>query len=820
MNRAKGTSRATRAVRTCQHLALAAAALMMSIGWVEAQDTLRISGLEKPVEILRDPWGVSHIYARTERDLFFAQGFNAARDRLFQLEVWRRQATGTLSEILGAREVFRDHGTRLFQFRGNLQQELNHYHPRGASIIGAFVEGVNAYIDLTEGNPDLLPMEFALLGIRPQRWTPEVVVSRHQGLLGNISQELNLGRAVATVGSAVVRELSYFHPGDPFIDLDPAIDGSLLSEDILGLYDAFRDPVRFRPEDVQASARNDPQSFARLSSLLLAEEREASAAQREALGSNNWVIGGQLSQNGYPLMANDPHRTLAAPSLRYLVHLVAPGWNVIGAGEPAIPGISVGHNEHGAWGLTVFSTDSEDLYVYDTNPADGREYAYGGGWERMRIVHDTIHVRNAEPVVVELRYTRHGPVVFQDERHDKAYAVRAAWMEIGGAPYLASLRMDQARTWEEFREACNYSNIPGENMVWAGRSGDIGWQAVGIAPIRRNWSGLVPVPGDGRYEWDGYLPIKAKPHVLNPAAGYFATANSNLTAPDFPFRQEAIGWSWTDPYRWARIQEVVASGKRHSMMDMLSLQTDYLSIPARTLVPLLGPLRSAHPRTEVARESLLQWDHVLDSSSVEAGIYVAWERRIQANIVDLAVPTEARPYFSRLSMKRLIDWLMAPSGVFGPDPLAGRDSLLIRSLKEAVDGLEARFGSRMSDWKYGQSRYKHALIRHPLSPAVSDEVRRVLDVGPVPRGGNSYTVGNTGGGDNQTTGASFRIFVDTGDWDNTLGLNSPGQSGDPSSPHYRDLFSLWQEDRVFPMFFSRRKVESVTSEVLVLDPGD
>ena len=529
------------------------------------------------------------------------------------------------------------------------------------------------------------------------------------------------------------------------------------------------------------------------------------------------MVDGSRSESGYPIMANDPHRAQAAPSLRYWAHLVGPGWNVIGGGEPVLPGISIGHNEYGAWGLTVFRTDGEDLYVYETNPADPNQYRYQGRWEAMSIIQDVIPVRGGADESVELKYTRHGPVVFEDRTRNVAYAVRAAWMEVGGSPYLASLRMDQAQTWEEFREASNYSNIPGENMVWADRAGNIGWQAVGIAPVRRNWSGLVPVPGDGRYEWDGYLPIKAKPHVYNPPEGYFATANNNVTPPDYPY-MDAIGYSWTDPYRWLRAVEVLGSGRRFNMTDMMSLQTDALSVPARTIVPMLAALSAADRRTEEARQRLLDWDYVLDAESVEAGIYVAWERRINTNLYDLMVPEAARPHLRSVPLRKQIEWLTYPPGEFGTDPVAGRDALLIRSLEEAVEGLRASFGSNMSDWQYGQSGYKHVLLEHPLSSAVNEQMRERLEVGPFPRGGYGYTLLATGSGNNQTSGASFRIIVDTSDWDRTVGMNNPGQGGDPDHPHYEDLFELWATDRFHPVFFSREKIEGVTEARLLLVP--
>ncbi len=794
------------------------APLLLGASVLHAQETLTVEGIDRPVEILKDKWGISHIYAETEHDLFFAQGYNAARDRLFQFEIWRAQATGTTAEILGPRAIARDHGTRLFKFRGDMGAEMSHYHPRGVDIITSFVHGVNAYIDEALENPDELPLPFHLLGILPRHWTEEVVISRHQGLLGNIGTELRIGRAVCLIGEEQVKALQYFHPHEPDLSLDPLIDcESLLENNILGLYNAYRSSIRFEPEDiVLAEHRAGDDAFNQLAAILREEERELNQRAIDDIGSNNWVVSGDLTQDGWPMMINDPHRAQSSPSLRYWAHLIGPGWNVIGGGEPEIPGISIGHNEYGAWGLTVFNTDGEDLLVYETNPDNPDQYRFQGQWETMRTIEEAIEVKGGDPVTVELKYTRHGPVTFEDSERNLAYAVRPAWMEFGGAPYLASLRMNQSRNWEEFREASNYSNIPGENMVWADRDGNIGWQAVGIAPIRRNFSGLVPVPGDGRYEWDGYLPIKAKPNEYNPDRGYIETSNSNYTSPDYPYL-DAISYTWTDPYRWARGSEVLASGRKFNMMDMIELQHDYLSIPARSLVPMLRPLRADDERVEQARRRLLDWNHVLDADSVEAGIYVAFERQLLDNIDLLKVPEAALPLL-RIGMKTMIDMLLAPDGDFGDDPIAGRDAFLLDSLAQAVDTLTGKLGADMEDWIYGQENYKHALIRHPLAPAVNEEMRERLNVGPLPRGGNSYTLGNTGSGDNQTSGASFRIFIDTRDWDNTLGMNTPGQVGDPDSPLYDNLFELWANDRVFPAFYSRDKIETVLYETLVLQP--
>src|SRR5438067_1991782 len=782
-------------------LIISLSAAAAAIGAAPAAPTARplaVDGLREPVDMLRDRWGINHIYANNEDDLFFAQGYAAARDRLFQFEIWRRQATGTVAEILGRKELKRDIGTRLHRFRGDLKAELNWYHPHGEAIVTSYVRGVNTYIAEALKKPEALPVEFSVLGIKPAPWTPDVVISRHNGLLANIGEEVNLAQAVRLLGADAVKDLEYFH-GDPNITPDPAIDLSLVNASILELYNAFRRPIAF------GGAAPEPPSALELSE------------RREDIGSNNWVVSGRLTQSGYPMMMNDPHRTQSAPSLRYWVHLVAPGWNVIGGGEPVLPGVSIGHNEYGAWGLTIFGSDSEDLYVYDTNPANPNQYRYRGAWEDMRVVKDTIPVKGESPAAVELKFTRHGPVLSEDPAHHKAYALRAAWMEPGAAPYLASLRMDQAKTWEEFVQACTYSRIPSENMVWADRAGHIGYQAVAITPLRPNWSGLVPVPGDGRYEWNGYLPINALPHVSDPPKGYVATANNYLFPPDFPYR-EALHYTGTDPYRASRISEVLGSGRLHTVADMVRLQNDNVSLPARSLVPLLRGAAVSGDALK-ARDLLLAWDVSVDADSIAAGIYEMWQRRLTANVRNLLVPKEAQAFIGQPSMKRVIDWLHAPDGRFGADPAKGRDELLARSLTEAVAELAKKLGPEIAAWTWGQDNYHHALIRHPLADAAPADVRARLNVGPVPRGGDSYTVSATGNADNQTSGGSLKIIADTENWDNSLGLNNPGQSGDPANPHYRDLFEIWSRGRYFPIFYTRAKIESVTEERTAMTPA-
>ncbi len=771
---------------------------------------LVVAGLQEPVEIVRDTWGINHIYAQNQHDLFFAQGYAAATDRLFQFEMWRRQATGTVAEILGKRELKRDIGTRLFKFRGDMTTEMNHYHDEGVEIITAYTNGVNAYIEEILKTPEQLPIEFKILNLKPQKWTPEVVISRHQGLLGNIGDELQIGRAVAKLGPEKTKDLFWLHPKEPNLKIDSKINSDLFSDDILELYNAYRQTVKFKKEDVAAAYQNTDKKEEVLS--LIANKNDSLS-----IGSNNWVVKGELMADGNTYMANDPHRTIAVPSLRYMTHLVAPGWNVIGGGEPEIPGISIGHNEYGSWGLTVFRTDGEDLYVYELNPENPNQYWYKGNWVNMIQISETIKVKGQKDHTAQLNYTLHGPVTRIDKENNVAYAVRCAWLEPGGSPYLASLRMDQAKTWEDFREACNYSHIPGENMIWADKEGNIGWQAVGIAPIRKNFSGLVPVPGDGRYEWDGYLPIIEKPNDYNPAKGYLATANQNVT-PEKYTHWDAIGFSWSDPYRGNRVDEILSNdAKKLTMEDMKALQTDYLSIPARILVPFLKQYDFTDKAAE-AKTKLSDWDYRLEANSIPAAIYVAWENQIKDMANERFIPKEAKGIIKTLQMKRIMDWITTPDKRFGTYPVLERDEFLKDAFTNAVSDLEKNLGADISQWQYGQEKNKHTYMEHALSNAVESATRKKLDLGPLPRGGNAYTPGSTGGNLRQSSGASFRMIVNTGDWDAAIGTNGPGQSGNPDSPFYNNLFEPWAKDHYFPVYYSRNKIDSVAVAANVLRP--
>ena len=763
-------------------------------------DSFQIQGISDEVEVLRDNYGINHIYANNQDDMFFMQGYLAAKDRLFQFEIWRRQATGTVSEVFGEEEIDRDIGTRLFKFRGDIKDELNHYHKDGFKIVSSFVSGVNKYIEEVNSNPELLPIEFKVLGIKPDIWTNEVVISRHQGLLGNIDQELNIGRAVSLIGEKKVKELMWFHPKEPSLKLDKTITYDDLKQDILRLYNAYREPIKFKGEYVLDKYRSKD---------LMANVDESNLISDEySIGSNNWALSGNKSFNGFPILANDPHRSLSNPSLRYMAHLVAPGWNVIGGGEPEIPGISIGHNGIGAWGLTVFRTDAEDLYVYELNPSNLNQYRHNGQWKEFNKINETIKVKNKSNIDVELLYSVHGPVTLVDKNRNKAYAIKNGWSEIGGSPYLASLRMDQAKNWEEFRDACTYFNIPGENMVWADKYGDIGWQAVGIAPIRKNHSGLVPVNGNGKFDWEGYLPIIEKPNSFNPENGYLSTANQNVT-PESYNRWDAVGYSWSDPYRGNRIKSVIESKEKFNMEEMIDLQVDYYSMPSKEIIKLASGNISNYIDYF---EKLEKWNNVLDKNSIEAGIYVEWQSQIYFEFINTYVPNSVKKYLD-IQIFRIIETISNMNE-------SNRAKFLNKTFNASIDNLKDRYGEDSKNWVYGQDEYKHVKIYHPLENVVNDSIKGLVELKTYPRGGDGFTPGSTSSNLNQRSGGSFRVVINTKDWDKSFATNSPGQSGDPNSKFYKNLYEDWANDKFFPLLFSKSKVLRNLSDRKVYRPID
>jgi penicillin amidase len=752
--------------------------LVQALTPAQTSETLRLRGLQKPVTVLRDAWGVPHIYAETQDDLFFAQGFVAAQDRLFQMELWRRVGEGRLAEVLGKKEVERDRFARLLRYRGDLKTEYESYAPDARQIIEAFVRGINANIESRRGH---WPIEFKLAGFAPEPWTPEVCLTRMAGwgLTSNALLETLRAKLVRETGAGLVDEIVETDPPQK-IEIPPGLDLAGIDPSVLGAAAAANAPITFQPTQ----------------------------------GSNNWVVDGSLSATGKPLLANDPHRALQLPSLRWMVHLVGPGWNVIGAGEPSLPGVSIGHNDRVAFGLTVVGMDQQDLYVEETNPAHPNQYRYQGRWVPMRIERERIRIQGEKPQIVELKFTVHGPVLSEDRERHRAYALRWVGSEPGTAGYLAALSLDRARSWPEFLRALERWKVPSENFVYADVDGNIGWQAAGLAPVRKGWHGLLPVPGDGRFEWQGFLKLDDLPRTFNPAAHFIATANHNILPEGYT---QELGYEWGSPTRFERIVEVLSTPDRKFTVDGFDgLQHDVVSLPARRLVRLLAAARGASDELRPWIERLTRWDAAIGRDSSPAALYELWLGKLPAAVFKPKLPEASWQVLSNfISTDKLLNVLETAS----PRWLGGteaRDAALFQALREAVEEARTKLGPNPDTWRWGALHTTP--FHHPL--AVDDERKKLFDLPTVERGGDGDTI-NVGAGPGFAAvhGASFREVLDVADWDRSVAINVPGQSGEPGSPHYSDLLPLWAGERSFPFLFSHERIEQASPERLLLAPA-
>ncbi|MEV6905132.1 penicillin acylase family protein [Amycolatopsis sp. NPDC051372] len=755
-----------------------------------------LPGLTAPAEIVVDRWGVPHIYAASTYDAFRVQGFNAARDRLWQIDFWRRRGLGRLAEVFGPEHAERDRAARLFLYRGDMHREWLAYGSDTKRATTAFVEGVNAFVQLTRQNSDLLPAEFRELEYEPALWEPEDVARiRSHGLFYNVREEVARARTLRDLPAEAEELRRRREPWRP-LEVPDGLDLAAIPDDVLRVYDLATTAPVFAPP-----APQDPQGD------VLPE------------GSNNWVLAGSRTRSGRPLLANDPHRPAAElPGLRYIVHLNAPDFNVIGGGEPALPGVSIGHNGRIAFGLTIFAIDQEDLYVYETDPADPRSYRYDSRWEPMRRVTETIAVRDGDPVETELLFTRHGPVVYRDPEKHTAFAVRAAWLEAGMAPYLGSMDYMRARNWDEFSAAMNRWGAPPENQIYADPSGRIAWQTGGLTPIRPNWDGTLPVPGDGRYEWAGFYDTDQLPGAIDPETGFLATANEMNLPPGFPSDRH-ITYDWSAPYRKHRIDEVLAQTTDATPESMVALQSDFLSVPARRVVARLRELRADVDGLDL----LKSWDAVLAPDSAAAALFEVWYRRhlrpaLLAEALEPLVGAEAvdtttariSPAEDSLADPRVDLELVEHSDAFA--------YVVAKTLPVAVAELEELLGTDRSAWEWG--RLHVARAQHPLKALLPNLPADRLATKPLPRGGSGDTVGNTAYGPNfvQSAGATFRIVVDVGEWDSSLAMNAPGQSGRLDDPHLTDLFAAWARGEAFPLLYNRDRIDAEAETVIELNP--
>jgi len=776
------------------------------------EEEIALVGLKAPAQIIVDKWGIPHIRAEGLADLFFVQGVNAARDRLWQLDLWRKRGLGELAADFGPGYLEQDRAARLFLYRGDMEVEWASYASDARQICESFVAGINAWIDLCLNEPSRLPPEFELLGTTPARWKAEDVVRvrSHSWMRNALSEVLRSNILDADIPPEVDALRQNLQPvRDP--RNETAAEIGALPLDCLDTFKLAIAPVTLCRERLQAT-REDAQRWRKVSPL--GDVLRDSAGQ----GSNNWAIHGSRTATGRPILASDPHRMHALPSLRYIVHLTCPEFDGIGAGEPALPGFCIGHNGTSAFGLTLFfGHDQEDVYVYETHPDDPDLYRYEDEWLRFTVHAELVALPKGASATQTLKFSRHGPVVAEYREQRRAVAVRTVWTDPGTAPYFRSIATMRATNFADFRDLMKGWGVPATSQVYADTNGTVGWTAAGFSPVRSNWDGLLPVHGDGTYEWEGYLDPERLPWSCNPSIGYVATANEMNVPAGWPGGPEQFGYEWYESSRADRLAELLSSSDNHDIAASRAFQTDVYSKPAERLLDLLSHIEPTDDDEANAFRMLRGWDfHVRAESSAAALFEIWWSTYLRPGLIQLLVKSpEISPLFGPGDPAGVLNVLERPGALLSE---LKRDTLLRSTLGQAYRNCRERLGTDNTTWKW--SSIHTGYFEHPAGRVVDSA--KAFDVGPLGVGGSDSVLMNMSyrlTDYRLTIGASLRVVIDVGEWDNSVCINTPGQSGDPRSPHFGDLAPIWAVGDYVPLLYSREAVDAASDQRIFLIPA-
>lgn len=760
--------------------------------------TVHLKGARAPIEIVEDELGVPHVRAGSLHDAYFGQGYLVARDRLFQIDMELRGDMGRMAEAFGPRFVAADKVARLFLYRGDIDAELAALPPDVLESARGYVAGVNARLDELAANPAQLPLEYGILGITPLRWDIRDLVRNRGGGIGDADDEIRRAQLQARGLLEADRLMAPLRPAWTFT-VPEGLDCAAVSPADLGVLDSSGRP---NPFDVVQEARLD------------AQERWS---DRFALGSNAWTIAPSRSATGRPILANDPHLGIGRASPRHMVHLTAPGLDVIGAGAPGLPGIMQGHTDRFAFGRTNFHIDQTDLFILRTKEGDPGRYWHKGKWKAFETFEDEIAVKDGPPERVTLRYAGGRPIVSQDASRDRAVAFATVSMLPGANMRFAIIAINLSKDWASLRKAFNLHVSP-TNFHYADIDGNIGWQAIGFTPRRPKHDGLFPAPGDGEYDWTGILPVEDMPNVFNPPEGWFASANQMNLPTDYPYRDRIISFSWSDPFRYNRIAEVLHAQPKHRIEDSVALQHDVQSLPARALIKLIP----ASPSAEAAPAAALlrRWDCGIDADSAAALLYEMVMPLLSAEVRDRVVPAAARDLIPSVNLFDMLTMLASPDKRLGDDPVAARDTIVDRALAGGWKKAVELAGADPAAWRWGdfhRVRITHSLSTIPAIAAAFPPIDGGRSGGdgttPMARGFNprrGYQVSH---------GASYLVVADVGAWDNSRFLLLPGQSADPRSPRYRDFYPLWIAGAMQPLWFSKDAVDRHAAARMTLAPA-
>ncbi|MFE1628027.1 penicillin acylase family protein [Brevibacillus reuszeri] len=745
--------------------------------------SIQVPGLQEKVTVTRDERGVPHISANNDHDLFLAQGYVTAQDRLFQMDLSRRQASGELSEIIGEKAVDRDKYFRTLGLRRAAKLSHEVYSQEAKDTLQWYADGVNSYI--TEAKEKgALPVEFTLLGYEPKEWTP----------LDSL-----------TIGKYMAYDLGGHWEGQAFRYY-------LLSQfSKEKAYDLF-------PTDENAG----PPIIASLGEGKVDIEKSFAKAviPPEFNGSNNWVVSGEKSASGKPLLADDPHLSLATPAIWYQTHLRGPSVNVSGVIFAGIPGVILGHNESIAWGVTNTGPDVQDLYIEKRNPNEPNQFLYMDKWEDAQIIEEPIRVKGQETIPYKVTITRHGPIISEfAEESGKDTVFSLKWTALEPSKELeAVLNMNRANNWIEFEKALEDFHTPTQNFVFAAQDGTIAYKANGKIPIRKNGDALVPVPGwTDEYEWTGYVPYDQLPKTVNPKQGFISSANYKVTDDSYPYHISNI---WAQPYRQMRIQQVLSEKEKLTVEDMQKLQMDQVNLQAQEFVPIFLEQVKKETLTDKEKEVLVLlagWNFVDDKELAAPLVFNRWMQQVGTVLFQEQIPETMRSLFR--GRGQVIDDLIrrAHAGKPGPwmEEKGGLSKVLHASLKNTITEIETAWGTNSQGWKWGDAH--QASFVHPLSSVTG--LNYLFNwAAPIPAGGSSVTVQAAGynlksGVINH--GASWRFVVDTSDLTKAYHIVGPGQSGHVKSPWYDDQLPAWVEGT----YHTTSLTESIENgHVLTLEP--
>jgi penicillin G amidase len=782
-----------------------------------------VPGLEDQVSVERDKWGVPHIRAHSVEDMAEAQGYVVAQDRLWQMDLLRRVGRGQLSEILGPATLDIDKEFRTLNFSRTAEREAQRLDPESRKVMDAYTRGVNSFI---EQHTAKLPLEFTLLKYKPEPWTTSdtLVISAYmyRTLTDTRHVELHRAAVMARVSTELAKDLysdesamDHFVVGDPSVDKNPHVisqgdsddddDDEMDYDDVLKAkreaHDSPMTPAKFVGPDVTSALAERVRGWL----------GEGEGDVRRMMGSNNWVVSGAHTATGKPLLANDTHLELTIPPIWYEIHLTAPGWNVKGFTLPGAPMVVIGHNDRIAWGFTNNGADVLDLYIETFNPANPDEYKVNGQWRKAEVYDEVIHVKGAPDEHLNVVVTRHGPVVHREG--DTVYAMRWTALEPGGLVNSYSW-LGKAQNWKEFREILSHVWGPGQNVVYADVDGNIGYTLAARVPIRKKGHGTVPVPGDtDEYEWTGYIPFEQMPQSFNPDSGLIVTANARVTGPDYkPYLTD----DWEEPYRTARIYDLLHDKRDLRPEDMVKVQIDAYSYPhvfiAEQLLAAASVAPPKDPRTIKLIEEAKQWNGIADANST----VVSFLNSTMHGTLDLML----EPYLGKDT--DLYDWrriaflqriLTERPARWLPAGYKNYDELLSAAADQAVESLQEKTKDpNPEDWAW--KRFNYLDMFHPIGR--EGIFKKLLSLSDEPQSGTVFSPRAA----SRHHGPSERFVANLADWDQSIILITAGQSGQPGSEHYTDQFPYWFSGETIYGPFSDSAEAKTRKHTLLLKPAN